>query len=751
MSDKRPPDKLDELLSAYIDDELEGDTASYVDAELAKNPDRRGDLEDYQFLKEISAELDVPMPSADRWATFDAAFDQSLGQLEAENPTHHEVPLIWSWRQSLTPLAAAAAFFLILTVIGQFSQSENENIALAYDRWSMSHDDYSKPIIKRTTARANGDLVAAILKSDESLTAAQKLDLTSHGISLKRGAANENLIRQYELLLKGKDPVLITPELASVLFEGAVRRVSRDIELYELQPRLKRFLSKTIAALLQLRTQALNKASRRSADRGLQYLLTAAYLLKIETSAQGKIAKQCLAEAARIEMAAGMRFSQILGYEDDYSAYASRSPYINDGPLQNYERCVRWLSRSPLILDPANPDATRAAMLIVTATAKAQEFGTWNEMEEGISLLFGPADDLSFLELRRAMQSQFGMHLKSVDHLGPNSVSQQIAKDLAQHGRFHNKGLISGRRESEHPSLRLLGGSRSADGLAASLLTGSTPTFDRPTAHILDLPVLLGHLDAARLLSQSDENGPQILQRADKVRTRLFKDGTISFIEQNRLHGSAALLDISATGRESRRLLSASLCVLDERSAMRPLNQSRPASKQALKTVAPIFVEPYPELFDRYVFAIRQLIKGLKTLQVSEKCAPALKDLTRIKGLIRTLAKGAKAQAEGLGQPDKELGLFLLDCLPAFRESASWTSRTLNEIEYPDGVEYSQRLTGGSDTLVRIVRFQQNGQAKVEIATGAVLTVREHYGAKRLTPRQSNDAERPLWMLDWSH
>ncbi|MDF1666512.1 MAG: DUF3160 domain-containing protein [Planctomycetota bacterium] len=738
------------FLSALFDDELSSEEAKLVEESLSQSEALQDDLAFYRELTSIISDLEVPVPSSSRWDQFEDDFDKALSELDAKPLSIGPRPAeeFWNWRNAYVPFAAAAAFFLSLILLGSGMTESGENIALAYTPFQLTQEPFRKKPVNRVVKPAASAAILDKAQQQFKLTVKERAELGRHLLSLRRDASTGNLVDRYETLLKGKDAVLITPELATILYEGSARRVARDVELYEIQPRLQRLIRSSIQSIKLFHTQAKTRESRVACERALEYLGTAATLFDLDLTLSPALTARCREEVGRIERAEGSEFSEILGREVDYSAFQSRSPYLGDVELRRFERVIYWFGRAPLSLKASESVETRAAMILVAAAAHAKEFATWNTIDQMIALLFGPRDDLSLLDMRLAMQSTLGYQLKSVDQISSPGVTAKISGAMSAAAKFHNKGLISGAGTRGGASLRLLGGTRNPDALAASFMTGGSQTFLRPHARLLDFPVVLGHGEAQRLLVEDEDDGAVLVDKANQAKSLIFMEGALSFIEGSRLKASAALLETPVSSvHESRRLLSASLASLDER------GRALDIPKKALKTggSAPVYVEAYPEFFDRYVYASSQLLKNLRTLKVSRKLQPAIADLQLIHFVLRVMALRAREAAEGRGKADLELGLTLRRILPAFSGSAQWTVRTLNEVKYPDGMEYSQRLIGGADTLVRLVLVQENGQRVYKVTQGYVLSARENYGAKRLGPDNAGQADRPLWMLDWSH
>lgn len=744
------PDRDDLLLSALFDGELEAEEKALIEASLAKSDRLQEELDFYRELTAITSELEVPMPSASRWDRFDDALDAGLKDLDAQPLRLGPRPAgqSWNWRNAFIPLAAAAGFFLSLIILGASTTESGRNIALAYTPFHVSQEAYQEKPVQRVSKPTPSSRILDEAQRKLRLSAKEREDLERHLLTLRREPSTGNLVKNYLKLLKGKDGVLITPELATVLYEGSARRVARDVELYEIQPRLKRMIRASIQSVSLFHTQAKNSESRVACERALEYLGTAAMLFDLDVKLSPALAARCQAEVKRIEAGRGAEFSEILGRDVDYTAFRSRSPYLGDAELAAYERVIYWFGRAPLSLKKSEGVETRAAMVLVAAAAHAKEFETWNTIDQMVALLFGPRDDLSLMDLRLAMQSTFGYQLKSIDQLADAQLSSKISTMMSAASKFHNKGLISGAGTRGGANLRILGGARNPDALAAAFMTGGQGGFQRAHARVLDFPVVLGHGEAQRLLVEDEDDGSLLLDKAHQAKSVIFTDGALSFVERSRIEASKSLLEIPVLSvHESRRLLSASLVSLDERTRALDL----PKNDVKTKMAAPVYVEAYPEFFDRYVHASSQLLKNLRTLKVSRKLQPALADLQLIHFVLRVMALRAREAAEGRGKADLEMGLTLRRILPAFVGTAQWTARTLNEVIYPDGLEYSQRLLGGSDSLVRLVLVEQNGGLEYVLARGCVLSARENYGSKRLSPDNAGQGDRPLWMVDWSH
>ena len=105
-------------------------------------------------------------------------------------------------------------------------------------------------------------------------------------------------------------------------------------------------------------------------------------------------------ELALIEAHAGITFSPIFGYREDYSQYVPRGHYTRNEDFERYFRAMMWYGRMSFhLVNPDAPEAarreTRGALLIVRALHQADLLDTWERIYEPTAFFVGTADDLT--------------------------------------------------------------------------------------------------------------------------------------------------------------------------------------------------------------------------------------------------------------------------------------------------------------------------------------------------------------------
>jgi hypothetical protein len=123
-------------------------------------------------------------------------------------------------------------------------------------------------------------------------------------------------------------------------------------------------------------------------------------------------------ELALIEAHAGIDFSPIFGYREDYSQYVPRGHYTRNADFERYFRAMMWYGRMSFhLLNPRDPEAarreTRGALLVVRALHDARAGGeqaldVWERVYEPTAFFVGTADDLTIYEYVAVAQKVYG-------------------------------------------------------------------------------------------------------------------------------------------------------------------------------------------------------------------------------------------------------------------------------------------------------------------------------------------------------
>lgn len=731
----------EDLLSAYLDDEVTANEQQLIDQALQSQPHSRELLAQFSHLKDQIQELTPPMPSAERWAAFDVQFESALKELDPP-AKHGSAPLRLGPGSSTLSWLAAAAVLLGVSLVGLLVKQGQRPYAFAYSeqRRELRSFKLKRPAIAWPQAQA---------AAPAALSAEARQALNKHGLHI-RGRRHAGLAQSYIKALQRDEPLLLTPELATLLHEGSLRRLLRSLEFEVLNKRLRRLLKDLVFQLQALRRQTGHAALHKAADHAIAIMATALRCAGDELPLQASLKQQVEAEVARIKAAKGPSRSSILGRPEDYRAYASRSPYRGDKELEAYERCIRWLSRAPLMFKEDRD--CQAGALVVLAIARADQFAAWNDMQQLITLFFGEADDLNVFDMRRALQSLYGASLSKLDLLAQADFSRAFAEAMKAEHSVQKRGLVAS-VSGRGPQFRLFGGTRSADNLCASAVTGRlSARTERPRATSLDLPLLLGSKEAKRLLSWQEEY-PQDLEAAAEAHTSLLSSRSLAVLEQARLKAAASLFQgmrfqgmrsAEMSERAKRRQLSAAIACLNARAPAQALSK-----KASFKTRARLTVEPQASFYARLAHAHREIRELAEDLAGQELSTGLIDDLKSVEELLRMMDELSLDQGTAsrrLRAVRRELAQELARVLPAFERSSEWTVDVLNTVQYPGALDIQQRAVGGADELWRVLPGPSGPQA----VRGYCFAIREHSGRQRLTPEDARtQASRPMWMRSW--
>ena len=118
-------------------------------------------------------------------------------------------------------------------------------------------------------------------------------------------------------------------------------------------------------------------------------------------------------ELALIEVHAGITFSPIFGYREDYSQYVPRGHYTRNEDFERYFRAMMWYGRMSFhLVNPDDPEAaqreTRGALLIVRALHQANLLDTWERIYEPTAFFVGTADDLTVYDYAAVAEAVYG-------------------------------------------------------------------------------------------------------------------------------------------------------------------------------------------------------------------------------------------------------------------------------------------------------------------------------------------------------
>ena len=152
---------------------------------------------------------------------------------------------------------------------------------------------------------------------------------------------------------------------------------------------------------------------REAAQQNMAFFAVATKLLIPEADVPRPVRDVVEEELALIEAHAGIAFSPIFGYREDYSQYVPRGHYTRNEDFERYFRAMMWYGRMAFhLVNPRDTEAaqreTRGALLIVRALYQADMLDTWERIYEPTAFFVGAADDLTVHDYAAAAQEVYG-------------------------------------------------------------------------------------------------------------------------------------------------------------------------------------------------------------------------------------------------------------------------------------------------------------------------------------------------------
>ncbi len=155
-----------------------------------------------------------------------------------------------------------------------------------------------------------------------------------------------------------------------------------------------------------------------AARQNLAFFAVATKLLTPDADVPAPVRDVVEEELDLIEAHAGITFSPIFGYREDYSQYVPRGHYTRNEDFERYFRAMMWYGRMAFhLVNPDDPNAarreTRGALLIVRALHNAQAgsepaLDAWERIYEPTAFFVGTADDLTVYDYTAVTQEVYG-------------------------------------------------------------------------------------------------------------------------------------------------------------------------------------------------------------------------------------------------------------------------------------------------------------------------------------------------------
>lgn len=253
-------------------------------------------------------------------------------------------------------------------------------------------------------AVANPDRVA-------QLDDAQQAALEANGfVVVPRGY--EQIYQIYQHADEAGIPVFVTTDAVlhsfHILYDYALRLAEIEHFIADLE---------TLNAVMLEAAEADYAATagpvQEAAWQNLAFFAVATKLLTPDADVPAPVRDVVEEELALIKAHAGITFSPIFGYREDYSQYVPRGHYTRNEDFQCYFRAMMWYGRMAFhLVNPDDPEAaqreTRGALLIVRALYQADVLDTWERIYEPTAFFVGAADDLTVYDYADVAQEVYG-------------------------------------------------------------------------------------------------------------------------------------------------------------------------------------------------------------------------------------------------------------------------------------------------------------------------------------------------------
>jgi Protein of unknown function (DUF3160) len=739
-----------QLLSGFLDGELDPDEQALVERCVEADDDLAAELEELMEVAELVHTEAVVSPRPEAWRDFEAALRQDLAR-EVKAP-HGARSGAAGWVR--LALAVAAVLLGVLWIGRGFLEPPIE--IHAQPRLALPSLDHHEPRWRPADPEPVPDLsrVDGLARAEELLSPAALAAITSHGL-VQVPAPAARLADLYPVAV-GVDrlPPLATADASLLLFGAVSSRAALSLERELIVPGSRDLLEVLVRELHELERMANDRDVRRAARRARETIGVAAALRGVPTRLTGDSQGRVEAELERIAAVGGVAASEVLGRPLDYAGFRPRGIYAGDEALEAHYRAMTWLRLAALPVDPADLESTRAVCLIALALARGQladgsrALLLQDRLETAIAVLYGEPDGLTPFDVLENVRQGLGTTAPRVSDLGSEVDVERVARRSLEWARTRGLNQIRSAGEGEAaPAFRLLGGTRGLEARVHDRLT-DPHVRRRPGPSALDLLVVLGSRRARTAVSALLLDAPGYDAAVDAMAGEAFlwSDPSLpvparACLEQDRVWAVSALLDGTPRGPAPfmsssiyrDRLLMAALGALNApgASAVRPLSPPELGSLP--------LVEPLPRLHARLSFSARRLAGVCQTLR-AQSGAPSCPELDwsiaaleRVAELEAALRDASLDVLEGrrLGDASAQL---LRGYAATLRDLGPPTAYSAEDL-YEDtrGGRVLHRVVYGLDRLVAVGVDPWTGERR--LAQGAALAVTDLWtNGERLTP-----------------
>ena len=254
------------------------------------------------------------------------------------------------------------------------------------------------------SAVANPDLVARLDETQQAALEANGFVVVPQGY--------EQIYAIYQQADEASIPAFVTTDAVlhsfHILYDYALRLAEIEHFIADLEA-----LNAGLLETAEADYAATTGPAQEAALQNLAFFAVATKLLTPDAGVPAPVRDVVKEELTLIEAHAGITFSPIFGYREDYSQYVPRGHYTRNEDFERYFRAMMWYGRMAFhLFNPDAPEAarreTRGALLIVRALHQIDLLDTWERIYEPTAFFVGTADDLTVHDYTAVAQEIYG-------------------------------------------------------------------------------------------------------------------------------------------------------------------------------------------------------------------------------------------------------------------------------------------------------------------------------------------------------
>jgi len=256
---------------------------------------------------------------------------------------------------------------------------------------------------------ANPDLVSWLNETQKAALEANGFVVVPQGY--------EQIYQIYQQADDAGTPAFVTTDAMlhafHILYDYALRLAEIEHFIADLEA-----LNAAMVEAAEANYAATEASVQEAARQNLAFFAVATKLLTPDADVPASVRDVVEEEMALIKAHAGITFSPIFGYREDYSQYVPRGHYTRNADFERYFRAMMWYGRLSFhLVNPDDPEAarreTRGALLIVRALHAVKAGGepaldVWERIYEPTVFFVGAADDLTVYDYAAVAQQVYG-------------------------------------------------------------------------------------------------------------------------------------------------------------------------------------------------------------------------------------------------------------------------------------------------------------------------------------------------------